>query len=468
MDNPKSRILVADDDPNLCEIISSILRFEGYSTDHAFSGEETLKKIESDSPDLVLLDFRLPDISGLDVLTAMQKRKLTIPVIMISGQGSIRTALMATEMGVYDFLEKPLDPDRVLLMIKNALERRRLEKEKASLLQAVKDHYVMIGRSPGMQKIHELIVKAAKTNSKVLIEGENGTGKELVARAIHHNSAIADRPFVAVNCAAIPETLIESELFGHKKGSFTGAFADKPGKFQSADGGTLFLDEIGDMSLMTQAKVLRMLEDGVVEMIGSNRPLPVDVRLVAATNKDLQEFMRTGRFREDLFFRINVLSIKLPPLRERREDIPLIVEHYLPYFCNEHGIKMKRLTSDAMERLSRHSWPGNVRELKNFIEKMVVLAEPEEVRIEDMLPFFQNTDHPLDASRFRNLKLHDAKERFEREFVRERLEESSWNITRAAEKLGIPRTYLHKKVKQMGLGREGGSQISDRRSAIDD
>jgi two-component system nitrogen regulation response regulator NtrX len=454
MDSPKPRILVADDDPNLCKIISSILQFEGYTTEHAFSGEETLKKLEKDSTDLVLLDFRLPDISGLEVLTAMQKRKLSVPVIMISGQGTIRTALKATEMGVYDFIEKPLDPDRVLLMIKNALERRRLEKEKASLLQTVKDHYVMIGRSAEMQKIHELIVKVARTNSKVLIEGENGTGKELVARAIHHNSDIADQPFVALNCAAIPETLIESELFGHKKGSFTGAYADKQGKLQSADGGTLYLDEIGDMSLMTQAKVLRVLEDGFIEMIGSNRQVPVDVRLVAATNKDLQELMRTGLFREDLFFRVNVLNIKLPPLRERREDIPLIVEHYVPYFCNEYGIKMKHLTPEAMERLSSHFWPGNVRELKNFIEKMVVLAEPEEVRVSDILPFFQSSNHPLDAARFKNLTLHEAKERFEREFIREQLDESSWNITRTALKLGIPRTYLHKKVKQMGLERK--------------
>jgi len=455
MDSPKPRILIADDDPNLCKIISSILQFEGYTTEQAFSGEETLKKLGKDSADLVLLDFRLPDISGLEVLTAMQKRKLSVPVIMISGQGTIRTALKATEMGVYDFIEKPLDPDRVLLMIKNALERRRLEKEKASLLQTVKDHYVMIGRSAEMQKVHELIVKAARTNSKVLIEGENGTGKELVARAIHHNSDIADQPFVALNCAAIPETLIESELFGHKKGSFTGAYADKPGKLQSADGGTLFLDEIGDMSLMTQAKVLRMLEDGFIEMVGSNRQVPVDVRLVTATNKDLQELMRTGRFREDLFFRINVLNIKLPPLRERREDIPLIVEHYVPYFCNEHGIKMKHLTPEAMERLSSHSWPGNVRELKNFIEKMVVLTEPEEVRAADILPFFENANCSPGAPRFKNLTLHEAKERFEREFIREQLEESSWNITRTAKKLGIPRTYLHKKVKQMGLGKGG-------------
>ncbi len=452
MDSTKSLILVADDDPNLCEIISSILQFEGYATETALSGEETLKKLAASPVDLVLLDYRLPDISGLDVLSAMHQRKISVPVIMISGQGTIRTALKATEMGVSDFIEKPLDPDRILLMIKNALERRDLEKGKASLLQTVKDLYVMIGQSPEMQRIHELILKAAKNNSKVLIEGENGTGKELVARAIHHNSAKADRPFVAVNCAAIPDSLIESELFGHKKGAFTGAYADKPGKFQSADGGTLFLDEIGDMSLMTQAKVLRMLEDGVVEMVGSTQQMPLNVRLVTATNKDLQEGMRSGRFREDLFFRISVLNIKLPPLRERREDIPLIVDHYIRYFCNEHGVRLKRVTPEAMDRLSQHTWPGNVRELKNFIEKVVILTEPEEIRAGDILPFFRESNRSLDSMRFGDVKLREAKERFEREFIHDILDASSWNITRAAEKLGIPRTYLHKKIKQMKLG----------------
>jgi two-component system, NtrC family, nitrogen regulation response regulator NtrX len=453
VDSAKSLILIADDDPNLCEIISSILKFEGFATETAHSGEETLRKLAAFPVDLVLLDFRLPDISGLDVLSAMNGRKAPVPVIMISGQGTIRTALKATEMGVYDFIEKPLDPDRILLMIKNALERRHLERGKASLLQTVKDLYVMIGRSPEMQRIHELILKAAKTSSKVLIEGENGTGKELVARAIHHNSAQADMPFVAVNCAAIPDTLIESELFGHKKGAFTGAYADKQGKFQSADGGTLFLDEIGDMSLMTQAKVLRMLEDGIVEMVGSTRQTPLDVRLVAATNKNLQEGMESGRFREDLFFRISVLNIKLPPLRERREDIPLIVEHYIRYFCNEHGVRLKRVTAEAMERLSEHEWPGNVRELKNFVEKIVILTEPEEIRAGDIIPFFREPKRSLDSMRLSGMKLREAKERFEREFLHDTLEASSWNITKAAEKLGIPRTYLHKKIKQMNLGK---------------
>jgi two-component system nitrogen regulation response regulator NtrX len=453
MNSKKAAILVVDDDPGFCEILIHILQFEGYLAENALTGREALDRLRKSTIDLVLLDLKLPDTSGLDVLSAVMKRKFPVPVIMISGEGDIRTALRAIQMGAYDFLEKPLDPDRVLLTVKNALDRNRLEHAKVSLLESVKEHYTMIGRSNKMQKIQDLILKAAKTNSKVLIEGENGTGKELVARAVHHSSPKADKPFVAVNCAAIPETLIESELFGHRKGAFTGAVADKPGRFQAADGGTLFLDEIGDMSPMTQAKVLRTLEEGVVEMVGSSDPIQVDVRLVAATNKDLQKEMLEGKFREDLYFRINVLNIKLPPLRERREDIPLIVEHYIRHFCNEYGVVLKHVSVSAMERLIVHAWPGNIRELKNFVEKMVILIESEEIQTGDVQTLLQEAVSPKRIENYKTLTLHEAKERFEREFVRAKLEAANWNITKAAELLDIPRTYLHKKVKDMGLGR---------------
>jgi two-component system nitrogen regulation response regulator NtrX len=451
MDSQKAAILVVDDDPGLCEILIHILQLEGHSAESAGTGKTALERIRKSSVELVILDLKLPDASGLEVLSAIMKRNLPLPVIMISGEGDIRTALRATQMGAFDFLEKPLDPDRVLLTVKNALERDRLERAKTNLLESVKEHYVMIGGSPRMQKVHDLIVKAARTSSKVLIEGENGTGKELVARAIHHGSPKADRPFVAVNCAAIPDTLIESELFGHKRGAFTGAVADKPGKFRTADGGTLFL---GDMSPMTQAKVLRALEEGVIEMVGSGSPVSVDVRLISATNKDLHKEMLEGKFREDLYFRINVLNIKLPPLRERREDVPLIVEHYVRHFCNEHGIVLKHISPSAMEKLTLHPWPGNIRELKNFVEKMVVLVESNEISREDVQTLLlEGTSWRLkkdDAS----LTLHEAKERFEREFIRGKLEAAGWNVTKAAELLDIPRTYLYKKMKEMGLGKD--------------
>jgi two-component system nitrogen regulation response regulator NtrX len=303
-----------------------------------------------------------------------------------------------------------------------------------------------------MRAVRDLVLKAARTSSKGLIEGENGTGKELVARAIHHSSAQADRPFVAVNCAAIPEALIESELFGHRKGAFTGAVADRVGRFQAADGGTLFLDEIGDMSPVTQAKVLRVIETEAFERVGSNETLSVEVRLIAATNQDLRAAMAEGRFREDLFFRINVLSIRMPPLRERREDIPALVTHYVRFFCQEHGIRLKTVDAAALDRLSEHAWPGNVRELRNLTEKLVVLVERENVGAEDVSLLLRSAGRTYPAGGAGPLTLREAKERFERDFIREGLEAEKWNVTKAADRLGIPRTYLHKKIRQMGIG----------------
>ena len=386
----KPRILIVDDDRSHCDIIANALDYEGYNTDIANNGKTAILKIQSDILDLILLDFKLPDMTGIKVLEKAREKNPPVQVVMLSGQGSIHTAVEATKMGAYDFLEKPISSDRILLTLRNALDRGRLEREKAHLLESVKKHYTMVGEGPKMKEIHDLIRKAAKTNSKVLIEGENGTGKELVARAIHHESSRAGRPFVAVNCAAIPETLIESELFGHKKGSFTGAIADKPGRFQQADSGTIFLDEIGDMSIMTQAKVLRTLEEGTIEMVGGSEAIPVDVRVIAATNKDLLEEMKASHFREDLYFRLNVLSIKVPTLRERRDDIPILVEYYTQHFCNEHGVVQKKITPKALQQLVRYPWPGNVRELKNFVEKAVVLIGPAEIQPHDVSAILKN------------------------------------------------------------------------------
>ncbi|NQT23927.1 sigma-54-dependent Fis family transcriptional regulator [candidate division KSB1 bacterium] len=446
----KAQILIIDDDKSLCQIVANTLEYEGYETEAVHDGKTALEKVNEKERDLILLDLRLPDMDGMDVLKKIMEGEHNLQAIMISGEGTIHTAVEATKIGAYDFLEKPLDSDRVLLTIKNALDRNTLVQEKQLLLQSVKEHYQMVGASGEMQKIHEIIRKAAATNSKVLIQGENGTGKELVARAIHNNSQRAGRPFIAVNCAAIPETLIESELFGHKKGAFTGAIADKPGRFQMAEGGTIFLDEIGDMSLMTQAKVLRTLEDSTVEMVGGSQPILVDVRVIAATNKDLQEEMKEDNFREDLYFRLNVLNIMVPALRDRKEDIPLLVVHYIEQICNEHGVKLKKMSSRAMNRLVNYPWPGNVRELKNFIEKMVILVESTEMQPGEIVSLLESHSK-LKQPASDNLTLKEAKEIFERDFIRDKLITANHNITKAAEMLGLPRTYLHKKIKKLDV-----------------
>lgn len=450
MAEKKSRILIVDDDRSFCEILKNTLEYEGYLINTAHDGKTGIAKLGEKHFDIVLLDLKLPDMLGLKVLQKARQMKLPVQVVMISGEGTIHTAVEATKKGAYDFLEKPVDSDRLLLTVKNALERGRLEMEKGQLLESVKQQYRMIGTSPKMKEIYELIQKAGATNSKVLIEGENGTGKELVARAIHHESVRAGQPFVAVNCAAIPESLIESELFGHKKGAFTGAVADKPGRFQNADGGTLFLDEIGDMSVMTQAKVLRALEVNAVEMVGGSESIPVDVHVIAATNKDLQKEMREGNFREDLFFRLNVLNIKVPPLRERKADITQLMEYYIQFFCTEHGIPLKTITPKTMQHLVRYSWPGNVRELKNLAEKLVILIGSSEIQPQHIASVLKRHTIPKSETG-EDLSLKEAKESFEREFIQEKLSANNWNVTKTAQVLGIPRTYLYKKMHKLNI-----------------
>ena len=448
MVHKKPRILIVDDDHSLCEVLTNILDYAGYNVEVVYDGKTALAKIASTYFDLVLLDLKLPNISGTKVLKEIMQKESYLPVIMISAEGTIHSAVEATKLGAYDFLEKPLDSERVLVTIKNALKKGMLEREKAHLLENVKKQYIMVGETPQIKHVRELIYKAASTDSKVLIEGENGTGKELVARAIHTHSRRAAGPFVAVNCAAIPESLIESELFGYRKGAFTGALTDKPGKFHMAESGTLFFDEVGDMSLMTQAKVLRVLEEEVIEMIGGNEIIPVDVRVIAATNKELEKEMKRGNFREDLYFRLNVLEIKVPPLRERRQDIPLLVEHFMQLFCQEHGVPEKFVTPRAMDKLMNYSWPGNVRELKNLIEKLMILVDSPEIRPFDIGSVVKNypTIKSNDVS-----SLKQARQDFEREFIREKLALANWNVTKAAKMLGIPRTYLYKKMKKFGI-----------------
>jgi two-component system nitrogen regulation response regulator NtrX len=450
MDQKKQKVLIVDDDPNLSEIIMNILEYAGYKTESTQDGKSCIQKIQENSYDCLLLDLKLPDISGLEVLKKITGIDPFIQTIMISGQGTIDTAIEATRLGAFDFLEKPLDSERILVTLKNAQEKGNLKKEKFRLLEGVKKNIQMVGESPAIKKIQKLIIKAAATNSKVLISGENGTGKELVAKSIHYHSSRASGPFVPVNCAAIPDTLIESELFGYTKGAFTGAITDKMGRFQAADSGTLFLDEIGDMSLMTQAKVLRALEEGVVERVGSRDAESVDVHVLAATNKDLVIEIEAGKFRKDLFFRLNVLDIRIPPLRERNEDIILLANHFLKRFCEDHHQPMKNLASKTIRFLTNYSWPGNVRELKNLMEKLVILIERDEILVQDVSSVLA---HPPKTKRVykSNLSFKEARKEFERSYIRDRLLEYNWHVTKAADAMNISRTYLHKKIAELRI-----------------
>src|SRR3954470_5502899 len=382
----KARILVVDDEAEIRRSIRMILEYEGYDVQEASSGPEGLALIEREPPDLVFMDIRMPGLDGLEALQRIRQINEALPVVIISGHGTVSTAVEATKLGAFDFIEKPLASERVLVTIRNALDSTRLQDENRSLKRAVEARYQMVGESAGLRSIWDAIKRAAPTNATVLLLGESGVGKELVARSIHRNSLRSRDRFVQVNCAAIPEELIESELFGHEKGSFTGATEKQIGKFEQADRGTIFLDEIGDMSQKTQAKVLRVLQEQEVERLGSARTIKVDVRVIAATNKNLEEAIQRGEFREDLFFRLNVIPIKVPPLRERRDDIPLLVQHFAKLTSDEHNLKPKRFDPRAMEALQRNRWRGNIRELRNQIERLMIMTPGEIVRVEDLPP----------------------------------------------------------------------------------
>ena len=446
------QILVVDDDPHIRTGLTDILEHDGYETSGVGDGKTALNAIESIDPDLVLLDLQLPRVGGMDVLRQVSAEHAHVPVVIISGKGTIQTAVEATKLGAYDFLEKPVDAQRTLITVRNALEKSRLQRQRDRLVNEAKDRYRMIGSSPPMQRIYTLIDKAATAPSKVLITGENGTGKELVARAIHHNGPRAGEPFVTVNCAAIPESLIESELFGHEKGAFTGAEGARKGKFEQADGGTLFLDEVGDLSLAAQAKTLRALQEGVIQRIGSEQPKAVDVRVIAATNKDLKAAIDEGEFREDLYWRLNVIAVHVPPLRQRRSDIPDLVNHFLDRFSEENGLPRRTIGAAAMADLVNRDWSGNVRELRNMVERLVVLSEDETIDAATL-------QHVMGA----RAALHDeagatdlrsARARFERLYIQQVLKEHGGVITRAAEALGIDRSYLWKKMQQYDLSKK--------------
>jgi two-component system, NtrC family, nitrogen regulation response regulator NtrX len=457
----RESILVVDDEAGVRTSLTGILGDEGYAVDAVESGEACIQVLESRRYDLLLLDVWLPRMDGLETLARVRTLDPELPVVVISGHGTIETAVKAVRMGARDFVEKPLALEKTLLVVKNALRQRRLEAENRALKEQVEHRWVMVGESSAIQALRADIGRAAPSNGRVLIFGENGTGKELAARSIHHQSLRAGGPFVEVNCAAIPEELIESELFGHTRGAFTGALTAKKGKFEAADGGTLFLDEVGDMTLKTQAKVLRVLQEQKVEPVGGTATVTVDVRVIAATNKTLEDEIRKGAFREDLFFRLNVIPFRVPPLRERRSDIPLLARHFIRELSAEYGKRPKELGPEAMEALSAHAWPGNVRELRNIIERLVIMTPGDRIEATHLPAVMlaggsvlsvpaapadgMSALHPDFPS------LAAAREEFEKRYIWKKYQDCGGNMSRTSEALQVERSNLYRKMKGYGL-----------------
>jgi two-component system nitrogen regulation response regulator NtrX len=449
----KPRILVVDDEEPIRKTLRMALEYEGYDVFEASSGQEALALLEREPADLVFLDIKMPGMDGLEVLEKIAGKPGTPPIIMVSGHGNIQTAVTATKLGAFDFIEKPLETERVLLAVRNALDRKELQEEVGRLRLRVEKRYQMVGPSLALEKVRGAIQRSAPTNATVLITGESGTGKELVARAIHAMSHRARGPFVQVNCAAIPEDLIESELFGHEKGSFTGATAKQIGKFEQAHRGTIFLDEVGDMSARTQAKVLRVLQEGEVERVGSPSTIKVDVRVIAATNKDLKEEIEAGNFREDLFFRLSVIPIHTPALRERREDIEPLLAHFVQVFASEDNLRPRSFSPEAREKLAAYAWKGNVRELRNTIERLLIMAPGETIGVGDLPePIRYGEEAPADGEGAGTLK--EFKETSERAFLVGKLRENGWNISQTAQVIGTPRSNLYKKLEQYRISQE--------------
>jgi two-component system nitrogen regulation response regulator NtrX len=450
------RILIIDDEPGIRAALGQLLEFEGYAVRAAASAADGLAEYERFRPHLVFLDVKMAGMDGLEALRRLRARDPNATVVMISGHATIQTAVEATHLGAYDILEKPLDTDRILVLLRNVLRHVTLAEENARLKQTIASRYEIVGRSYPVRALLEQIDRVAATPARVLVTGENGTGKELVARAIHRQSPRANKPFVEVNCAAIPSELIESELFGHMKGSFTGAVQDRAGKFEQADGGTIFLDEVGDMSLTAQAKVLRVLQDGVVTRIGGAKPVQVDVRVLAATNKALEEEIAAGRFREDLFYRLNVVPIRIVPLRERREDIPMLVQHFVTQLAERDGIAPRAVAPDAMQRLMELDWPGNVRELRNTIERLLILSAGPAIAVADVDRLVGR--RAVDGGGLGGLAdcrtFEEFKQAAERAFLLAKLRAFDWNVSETARALEMPRSNLYKKIERYGLQRE--------------
>ena len=450
------QILVVDDEEPIRNTLGGILEDEGYQVILAKDGKAALQVVADALPHLVILDIWMPGMDGMEVLERLKSVAPHVPIIMISGHASIETAVRATKLGAQDFIEKPLSLDKILHTVQNTLEFARLEEENRHLKAGIESKYEMLGQSPAFQMLSEQISIAAPTDGWVLITGENGTGKELVARQIHMNSRRKDRPFVEVNCAAIPDELIESELFGHEKGAFTGATQKRRGKFDLADGGTIFLDEIADMSFKTQAKVLRILQEQTFERVGGSEAIQVDVRVIAATNKNLEEEIKNEHFREDLYFRLNVIPLHVPPLRERRDDIPVFVEFFSKQFAARSGLTDKTFARTAVEALTTYDWPGNVRELKNIVERLVIMTREKEVSEADVRRALKFQVRPSGLDLYSIVDLREAKAEFEREFILRKLNEHEWNVSRTAEAIGLERSNLYRKIRTYDLEEDRG------------
>jgi two-component system, NtrC family, nitrogen regulation response regulator NtrX len=450
------RVLIVDDEAGIRQALKQVLEYEELEVRVAASGGEAITVYSEFHPHLVFLDVKMAGLDGLETLTRLRDLDSRAQIVMISGHGTIATAVEATQRGAFDFLEKPLDTDRLLLTVRNALAHAELVGENARLREVTESRYQMVGRSAALEHVRELIAKVGPTAARVLITGENGTGKELVARGLHEASPRRDQAFVEVNCAAIPSELIESELFGHMKGSFTGAFADRAGKFEQADGGTLFLDEVGDMSLSAQAKLLRVLQEGVVTRIGGSKSIEVDVRVLAATNKDLEGEIAEARFREDLLYRLNVVPIEVPPLRERLEDVPALVAHFAEALAESAGVPGKKFAGDAMARLQTRAWPGNIRELRNAVERALILAPGKVVTAVDIDRLLPGGDGamPLPATPGGAHTFETFKQEAEKNFLVQQLREHDWNVSETARALKMPRSNLYKKIERYGLTRE--------------
>ena len=464
-------LLIIDDEPSIRDSLAGALSDEGYQILKAPNALQGIELAKKNNPDLILLDIWMPEMDGLTALNEMKSQGIETPVIIMSGHGNIETAVKATKLGAFDFMEKPVELDRLLVLIRNALSTRDLIEENQALRKQLSGKRPLIGDSAPMKQIQDLLKRVAPTNSSVLITGENGTGKEVVAQTIHALSNRFKKPFIEVNCAAIPEELIESELFGHEKGSFTGATQLRRGRFDLADQGTLFLDEIGDMSLKTQAKILRILQEQKFERVGGHETHSVDVRVIAATNKDLKQEIAKGNFREDLYFRLNVIRVHIPALRDRKDDLPMLADYFLREFASIHQKPKRTIAKEALTLLEKYSWPGNIRELRNLLERLVILQAPHEENIPisaDELKmhlgdvaftsssskgdgkFSETTLHgAVDLSSGRSLK--DAKSEFEREYIVQALKENGWNISKTAQNLGIERSYLHRRMKSFGI-----------------
>jgi two-component system nitrogen regulation response regulator NtrX len=447
----KGKILIIDDEVGILDTVSGILEDEGYTTLTAKDAETAIEILDKEDVDLVFLDVWLPKMSGIEAIKKIKEKDFHIPVIMISGHGNVEVAVQAVKLGAFDFLEKPLSMERIILTAERALQFKSLEKENIKLRSSILKKYELVGNSQAMKKIKSQIEMIARGDSRVLILGESGTGKELVARMIHSLSPRANAPFIEVNCAAIPQELIESELFGHEKGAFTGAIDKKIGKFELANEGTLFLDEIGDMSLLTQAKLLRVIEAQKFQRVGGTRDITVNVRIISATNKDLTEEIKKGNFREDLYYRLNVVPVYISPLRERKEDIPELVNYFMDEFSREKGWRRKKISDDAMRILKNYDWPGNVRELKNAVERLMIMIPQETIEALDI----ENTgiirNRLKEESYFSYTTLREARDAFERDFILKKLKENNWNMTKTAEIIGIERSNLYKKIKSLGI-----------------